>query len=53
MRLDRRTLLQAAAAAPLAAAAAGPRAARAQGAGNTIRIGVLNDQSGMYRDIWA
>jgi branched-chain amino acid transport system substrate-binding protein len=51
MHLDRRTLLQAAAAAPLAAAAAGPHAARAQGAGNTIRIGVLNDQSGMYRDI--
>src|SRR5215213_2206544 len=49
MTLDRRTLLKAAAAAPLAAAL--PRgSARAQAA-NTIRIGVLNDQSGTYRDI--
>jgi branched-chain amino acid transport system substrate-binding protein len=49
MALDRRTLLKAAAAAPLAGAL--PRgSARAQAA-NTIRIGVLNDQSGTYRDI--
>ncbi len=49
MTTDRRALLKAAAAAPLAAAL--PRSgARAQAA-NTIRIGVLNDQSGLYRDI--
>jgi len=43
MILNRRTLLATAAAAPLA------RTARAQA--GTIRIGVLNDQSGVYRDI--
>jgi len=49
MATDRRTLLKASAAAPLAGAL--PRgSARAQAA-NTIRIGVLNDQSGIYRDI--
>ena len=44
MTLNRRTLLTAAAAAPLAG-----HAARAQTA--TVKIGVLNDQSGVYRDI--
>jgi len=43
MILNRRTLLATAAAAPLA------RTARAQA--GVIRIGVLNDQSGVYRDI--
>jgi len=43
MILNRRTLLATAAAAPLA------RTARAQA--GMIRIGVLNDQSGVYRDI--
>ncbi|WP_376090982.1 ABC transporter substrate-binding protein [Roseomonas sp. CCTCC AB2023176] len=48
MTLDRRTLL--AGAATLPALGALPwRSARAQD--NTIRIGVLNDQSGLYRDI--
>jgi len=46
MDLDRRTLLAGAA----AAGALPWRSARAQAA-NTIRIGVLNDGSGMYRDI--
>ena len=54
MTLDRRTLLKAAAAPPAAAAAAGglpwPGRARAQSA-NTIRLGVLVDMSGMYRDV--
>ncbi len=49
MTLDRRSLLKAAAA-PVAPAALAGRGARAQAA-NTIRIGVLNDQSGTYRDI--
>ncbi len=49
MALDRRTLLTAAAAAPFAGALPW-RSAQAQAA-NTIRIGVLNDMSGMYRDI--
>ncbi|HEY4254463.1 MAG TPA: ABC transporter substrate-binding protein [Roseomonas sp.] len=49
MATHRRTLLQAAAAAPVFGALP-LRHARAQAA-NTIRIGVLNDQSGMYRDI--
>jgi len=44
--LNRRTLLAATAAAPMAALA---RPARAQS--GTIKIGVLNDQSGVYRDI--
>ncbi|GGG38963.1 ABC transporter permease [Caldovatus sediminis] len=50
MAIERRNLLAGAAAAPIAAALplAGRRA-RAQAA-NTIRIGVLNDQSGLYRD---
>ncbi|MBN8908232.1 MAG: ABC transporter substrate-binding protein, partial [Rhodospirillales bacterium] len=43
MNLPRRTLLGAS-----AAALAAPRFARAQA--QTIRIGVLNDQSGPYRD---
>ena len=45
MSLDRRSLLTGAAAAPFAFS----RGARAQGA--TLKIGVLNDQSGVYRDI--
>ena len=50
MQLDRRTLLGTAAAAtlPLATLPLAGRRARAQA--NTIRIGVLNDQSGPYRD---
>ena len=53
MTIDRRTLLKAAAATVPAAARlpAGGGVARAQGAANTIKIGVLNDQSGLYRDI--
>ncbi|SDB18748.1 ABC transporter substrate-binding protein [Belnapia rosea] len=48
MSLDRRSLLTGAAAAPFAFA----QGARAQGApGATLKIGVLNDQSGVYRDI--
>jgi branched-chain amino acid transport system substrate-binding protein len=49
MTINRRTLLGAAATAP-AWGALPYRSARAQAA-NTIRIGVLNDQSGLYRDI--
>jgi branched-chain amino acid transport system substrate-binding protein len=49
MTVNRRTLLGAAAAAPVWGALP-YRSARAQAA-NTIRIGVLNDQSGLYRDI--
>ena len=49
MVFDRRTLLTAAASAPVAGALP-YRSARAQAA-NTIKIGVLNDASGMYRDI--
>jgi len=49
MTIDRRTLLGAAATIP-AWGALPFRSARAQAA-NTIRIGVLNDQSGLYRDI--
>jgi branched-chain amino acid transport system substrate-binding protein len=45
--LDRRSLLTGAAA--VAAAPLLPRAGRAQGA--ALKIGVLNDQSGVYRDI--
>ena len=44
--LDRRTLLAAAAAAPVLA---GSRRARAQA--KVVKLGVLNDQSGPYRDI--
>ncbi len=47
MELRRRTLLSTAVSA--AAAASLPRLSRAQSA-NTIRIGVLNDQSGTYKD---
>lgn len=52
MTLDRRTLIKGAAgAAGLPALGALPwRSAKAQAA-NTIRIGVLNDQSGLYRDL--
>ena len=53
MDMSRRTLVRAAAAAPVAAAAAGGlpwRSARAQAA-NTIKLGVLVDLSGMYRDV--
>jgi len=49
MTINRRTLLGAAATAP-AWGALPWRSARAQAA-NTIRIGVLSDQSGLYRDI--
>ncbi len=49
MALDRRSLLSAAAALP-ALGGLPFRSARAQAA-NTIKIGVLNDGSGMYRDI--
>ncbi|MGG5823815.1 ABC transporter substrate-binding protein [Falsiroseomonas sp. HW251] len=49
MTVNRRTLLGAAATAPVWGALP-YRSARAQVA-NTIRIGVLNDQSGLYRDI--
>ena len=48
MTIDRRALLAGAAATPLLGALPW-RPARAQQ--NVIRIGVLNDQSGMYRDI--
>ena len=48
MQMNRRSLLATGAA--VGAIAALPRLARAQAA-NTIRIGVLNDQSGLYRDI--
>ncbi|GAA0576712.1 ABC transporter substrate-binding protein [Craurococcus roseus] len=51
MTIDRRTLLKTAAAGASAAALPWSGAARAQGAANTIKIGVLNDQSGLYRDI--
>ena len=47
MQMNRRSLLATGAAA--GAVTAFPRLARAQGA-NTIRIGVLNDQSGTYKD---
>jgi branched-chain amino acid transport system substrate-binding protein len=50
MTIDRRTLLKAAAAVP-AAAALPWSGAQAQGAANTIKIGVLTDMSGTYRDI--
>jgi branched-chain amino acid transport system substrate-binding protein len=46
----RRTLLAATAGVGATAMQSAPRLARAQAA-NTIRIGVLNDQSGLYRDI--
>ena len=49
MTIERRSFLTAAAAAPIAGALPG-RSARAQAA-NTVKIGVLNDGSGMYRDI--
>ncbi|WP_137178139.1 ABC transporter substrate-binding protein [Roseomonas sp. AR75] len=49
MSVNRRTLLGAAATAPVWGALP-YRSARAQAA-NTIRIGVLNDQSALYRDI--
>jgi branched-chain amino acid transport system substrate-binding protein len=51
MTIDRRTLLKASAAAASAAALPWGGAARAQGAANTIKIGVLTDMSGTYRDI--
>ncbi|WP_431285851.1 ABC transporter substrate-binding protein [Humitalea sp. 24SJ18S-53] len=47
---DRRAVLAALAAAPSIGAVATTRSARAQAA-NTIKIGVLNDQSGLYRDL--
>ena len=45
MTLNRRSLLAAGAATPLL-----PRRGRSQAA-NTIKIGVMNDQSGLYRDL--
>ena len=52
MSFDRRTLIKGAAGGALLPALGGApfRSARAQAA-NTIRIGVLNDQSALYRDI--
>ena len=46
----RRTLLAASVGVGATAMQSAPRLARAQAA-NTVRIGVLNDQSGLYRDI--
>lgn len=48
--IDRRAVLAALAAVPSIGAVATTRSARAQAA-NTIKIGVLNDQSGLYRDL--
>ena len=48
VRIDRRSLIAGGSA--LALGGLTSRASRAQAA-NTIRIGVLNDQSGLYRDI--
>ncbi len=48
MALDRRSLIGAAAAAPLLG---GLPFSRARAQANTLKIGVLNDQSGTYRDI--
>jgi branched-chain amino acid transport system substrate-binding protein len=50
MSLSRRSVLGVAAGAPLLTSSLTLRQARAQ-AQNTIRIGVLNDQSGVYRDL--
>jgi len=51
MAQDRRTLLKSAAAAAMIPSLAGlPNLARAQG-GTTLKIGVLNDQSGVYREV--
>ena len=51
MDMSRRTLVRAAAAAPAAAVGGLPwRSARAQAA-NTVKLGVLVDLSGMYRDV--
>ncbi|WP_421992261.1 ABC transporter substrate-binding protein [Roseococcus sp.] len=47
MTIQRRTLLSAAAAAPLAGGLPG----RARAQANTIKIGVLTDMSGLYRDL--
>ncbi|TCI00890.1 ABC transporter substrate-binding protein [Roseococcus sp. SYP-B2431] len=47
MSIQRRTLLSAAAAAPLA----GGMARRARAQANTIKIGVLTDMSALYRDL--
>src|SRR5688500_1953969 len=51
MALRRRTLVTAAALAAAAPATPPRRGARAQAAANTVRIGVLSDMSGMYRDV--
>jgi branched-chain amino acid transport system substrate-binding protein len=50
MPITRRNLMVATAGVGATAMQAAPRLGRAQAA-NTIRIGVLNDQSGLYRDI--
>ena len=54
MTIERRALLRGAAATATIGAGLGGlpwRSARAQAAANTIRIGVLSDMSGMYRDV--
>ena len=51
MTLDRRTLLTGAGAAAAGTALGGLPWRKARAQDNTIRIGVLNDQSGLYRDI--
>ena len=50
MPINRRTLIAATAGAGAAVMQSAPRTARAQAA-NTIRIGVMNDQSGLYSHI--
>jgi hypothetical protein len=50
MPITRRTLIAAAAGVGATAVQTAPRLGRAQAA-NTIRIGVLNDQSGLYSHI--
>ena len=54
MTIERRTLLTGAGAVAAGSGLGGlpftSRSARAQAA-NTIRVGVLNDQSGLYRDL--
>ncbi len=51
MPITRRDILAATAGVGATVLQSAPRLARAQAAANTIRIGVLNDQSGLYRDI--
>ncbi|WP_159997351.1 ABC transporter substrate-binding protein [Roseomonas sp. 18066] len=51
MAQDRRSLLKGAAAAALVPAALAGLPGRARAQANTLKIGVLNDQSGTYRDL--